>query len=68
MVLDAGSGFEGHGAAGAFVEHVAMSLLDVGLHRVQPPKHHQAAGTSAQSNAKEKHDWFGRAVVVFYEQ
>ena len=47
VVLDAGGRFESHGTTGAFVEHVAMSLLDVRLHRVQPAKHHLATGTSA---------------------
>lgn len=31
MTLDAGGGLEGHGAAGAFVKHVTVSLLDVRL-------------------------------------
>ena len=32
VVLYAGGRFESHGTAGAFVEHVTMSLLDVRLH------------------------------------
>lgn len=32
VILYAGSRLEGHGAAGAFVEHITMSLLDVRLY------------------------------------
>lgn len=32
VVLYAGSRLESHGAAGAFVEHITVSLLDVRLH------------------------------------
>ena len=32
VVLCAGLRFESHGTAGAFVEHITMSLLDVSLH------------------------------------
>lgn len=46
MTLNAGSGLEGHGAAGAFLKHVTMSLLDVRLDGVEPSKHHEATVTS----------------------
>lgn len=46
--LYAGSRFESHGTAGAFVENVAMSLLDVRLHGVKTSKHDQATGTSVE--------------------
>lgn len=48
VVLDARSRLESHGAAGAFVEHITMSLLDVRLHRVESSKHHETTGTSAE--------------------
>lgn len=54
VALNAGGRFESHGAAGAFMEHVTMSLLDVRLHRVQASKHHQATGTSAE---REREMW-----------
>lgn len=48
VVLNAGGRFESHGAVGALMEHVAVSLLDVRLHRVQTSKHHQAARTPGE--------------------
>lgn len=35
---------EGHGAAGALVEHLAVGRLDVGLDGVQTPEDHLATG------------------------
>lgn len=32
VILYTGGRLEGHGAAGAFVEHITMGLLDVGLY------------------------------------
>lgn len=46
VALGAGGGLERHGAAGALVEHLAMSRLNVGLDGVEPPEHHLAAGAS----------------------
>lgn len=46
VALGAGGGLERHGAAGALVEHLAMSRLNVGLDGVEPSEHHLAAGTS----------------------
>lgn len=48
VILDAGGRLEGHGAAGAFVEHVTMSLLDVGLYGVESSEHHETTGTSTE--------------------
>lgn len=53
MTLDAVGRLEGHGTAGAFVEHVTMSLLDVRLDRVEPSEHHQATVTSEKDQKKE---------------
>lgn len=43
VALGAGGRLEGHGAAGALVENLAVSGLDVGLDRVQPSEHDLAA-------------------------
>lgn len=51
VILYAGGRLEGHGAAGAFVEHIAMSLLDVGLYRVESAEHHETTGTSTERTA-----------------
>ncbi len=48
VVLYVWGRFESHGAAGAFVKHITMSLLDVRLYRVESSKHHQTTGTSAE--------------------
>lgn len=47
VILDAGGRLEGHGAAGAFVEQLTVSLLDVRFDRAQSSEHHQATGASA---------------------
>lgn len=39
VALGAGGRLEGHGAAGALVEDLAVSSLNVGLDRVQPSEH-----------------------------
>lgn len=54
VVLNAGGRFESHGAVGALMEHVAVSLLDVRLHRVQTSKHHQAARTPGEEKRFKK--------------
>lgn len=54
VVLYARSRLESHGAAGAFVEHITVSLLDVRLHRVQSSKHHQTTGTPAEREREVK--------------
>lgn len=46
VALSAGRRLEGHGAAGALVEDLAVSSLNVRLDGVQPPEHDLAAGAS----------------------
>lgn len=60
VVLYAGGRFKSHGTAGAFMEHVTVSLLDMRLHRVQSSKHHQAAGTPGErgNHATERKSGF----------
>lgn len=48
VALGAGGRLEGHGAAGALVEDLAVSRLNVRLDGVQPPKHDLAAGAPVQ--------------------
>lgn len=48
VILYAGGRLEGHGAAGAFVEQITMSLLDVRLDGVESSEHHKATGTSVE--------------------
>ena len=43
VALSAGGRLECHGAAGALVEDLAVSSLNVGLDGVQPPEHDLAA-------------------------
>lgn len=43
VALGAGGRLEGHGAAGALVEDLAVSSLNVGLDGVQPSEHDLAA-------------------------
>lgn len=43
VALGAGRRLEGHGAAGALVEDLAVSSLNVGLDGVQPSEHDLAA-------------------------
>lgn len=50
VTLSAGRRLEGHGAAGALVEDLAVSSLNVGLDGVQPPKHNLAAGASGEDD------------------
>lgn len=52
VILYAGGRLEGHGAAGAFVEQITMSLLDVRLHGVESSEHHEATGTSVKAKDK----------------
>lgn len=53
VALGTGGRFEGHGAAGALVEHLAMSCLNVGLDRVKAAKHHKTAGTPVSDASSE---------------
>lgn len=53
VALGAGGGLERHGAAGALVEHLAMSRLNVGLDGVEPSEHHLAAGASGHHDDTE---------------
>ncbi len=48
VVLYVGGRLESHWAAGTFMEHITVSLLDVRLHRVKTSKDHQATGTSVE--------------------
>lgn len=48
--LGAGGRLEGHWAAGALVEDLAVSSLNVGLDRVQPSEYNLAAGASEQDD------------------
>lgn len=50
VALGAGRRLEGHGAARALVEHLAMSSLNVGLDGVQPSEHDLAAGASGRDD------------------
>lgn len=54
VALGAGGGLERHRAAGALVEHLTVSRLDVGLDGVQPSKHHLAAGASGHHEHTEQ--------------
>ena len=53
VTLYAGGRFESHGATGALVEQVTMSLLNVRLHRVQSSENHQTARTSVCEETEE---------------
>ncbi len=50
VALGAGGRFEGHGAAGALVEDLAVSSLNVGLDGVQPAEDDLAARASGQDD------------------
>lgn len=50
VALGAGGRLEGHGTAGALVEDLAVSSLNVGLDGVQPSEHNLAAGASRQDD------------------
>lgn len=54
VALCAGRRLEGHGAAGALVEDLAVGGLDVGLDGVQSPEHDLAAGASGPSGVTEE--------------
>lgn len=53
VALGAGGRLKRHGAAGAFVEHLTMSRLNVGLDGVQPSEHHLTAGASGHHDDTE---------------